>query len=56
MWHCALEISGVQKLRHEEYLERLRFQPLVENRDPYQAALEQKKGRKSERLPNSEGC
>ena len=36
-----------------EYLERLRFQPLVENRDLHPAALGQKKGGQSERLPNS---
>ena len=36
--HGALVISGVGKLRQAEYLERLRFQLLVENRDPYPAA------------------
>ena len=51
--HSALEITGVGKLRQVEYLERLRFQLLVENRDPYPAALGQKKGRQSERLPKS---
>ena len=45
--------KGVGKLRQAEYLERLRFQPLVESRDPYQNALGQKKGRQSERLLNS---
>ena len=50
--HGALEISGVGKLRQAEYIERLRFQPLVENRDPHLAALGQKKGRQSERLLN----
>ena len=44
---------GVGKLRQAAYLERLRFQPLVESRDPYPSALGQKKIRQSERLPNS---
>ena len=35
-------------------MERLRFQLLVESRDPYLDALEPKKGGQSERLPNSE--
>ena len=35
-------------------MERLRFQLLVENRDPHPTALRQKKGRQYERLPNSE--
>ena len=35
-------------------MERLRFKPLVESRDPYLAALGQKKGGQSERLPNKE--
>ena len=35
-------------------MERMRFRLLVENRDPYLAALGKKKGRQSERLPNSE--
>ena len=52
--HGALVISGIRKVRQMEYLDKLRFQPLVENRDPYQDALEQKKGRQSERIPNSE--
>ena len=52
--HSALVISSVEKLRQAEYLERLRFQLLVENGDPYPAALGQKKGRQSERLLNSE--
>ena len=43
-------ISGVGKLKQVEYLERLRFQLFVENRDPYPAALDGQ----SERLPNSE--
>ena len=34
-------------------MERLRFHLLVENSDPYLAALGQKKARQSERLPNS---
>ena len=34
-------------------MERLRFQLLVESRNPYPVALGQKKGRQSERLPNS---
>ena len=46
-------ISGIGKLRQAEYLERLRFKLLVENRDPYPAALGEKKGGQSERLPNS---
>ena len=49
-----LEISGVGKLRQVEYLERLRFQPFVEDRDPHLATLGQRKGRWSERLPSSE--
>ena len=52
--HGALEISGVGKLRQAEYWERLRFQLLVENRDPHPAALGQKKGGQAERPPNSE--
>ena len=51
--HGALLINAVGKLRQAEYLERLRLQPLMENRDPYLAALGQKKGGQSERLPNS---
>ena len=47
-------IGEVEKLRQAEYLERLRFQPLVENKDQYLAALGQKKGGQSERLPNIE--
>ena len=35
-------------------MQRLRFQPLVGSRDPYPAALGQKKGGQSERLPNKE--
>ena len=41
------------KLREAEYLERLRFQLFVEDRNLYPAALGQRKGRKSERLPGS---
>ena len=52
--HGALEISGVGKQRQVEYSERLRFQPLVENRYPQLAAPGQKKGGHFERLPNSE--
>ena len=44
--------SWVGKLIESEFLERLRFQPLVESRDPYPAALGQKKGRQLETLPN----
>ena len=51
--HGVLVISGVGKLKQVEYLERLRYYPLVENRDPYPAALGQKNGGQSERLPNS---
>ena len=47
--HGALVISGVGKLRQEEYLERQRFQLLVENRDSYLADV----GGKPERLPES---
>ena len=32
----------------------MRFQPLLESRDPYPPALGQKKGGQSERLPNKE--
>ena len=42
--HGALVIRGVGKLRQGEYLERLRFQQLVENIYPQPAALGQKKG------------
>ena len=42
----------VAKLIQAEFLERLRFQLPVESRDPYPAALGQKKGGQSERLPN----
>ena len=36
-------IGGVGNLRQAEYLARLRFQLLVESRDPYPAAQGQKK-------------
>ena len=36
-----------------EYSDRLRFQPLMENRYPQLATLRQKKGGHFERLPNS---
>ena len=52
--HGALVIRGVGKLRQGEYLERLRFQQLVENIYPQPAALGQKKGGHSERPPNNE--
>ena len=45
---------GFGKLGYTEFLERLRFQLLVESRNPYLAALGQKKGRQSGRLPNKE--
>ena len=48
--HGALVISGVGKLRQAEYLERQRFQLLVENRNSYPADL----GGQYERLPKSE--
>ena len=51
--HCVLVIRGAGKLRQVEYLQRMRFQLLVESRDPYPATLGQKKGRQSERLSNS---
>ena len=47
-------IRGFGKLRQAEYLERQRFQLLVENRDSYPAALGQKRGWQSERLSNKE--
>ena len=50
--HGTLVISGVGKLRQAEYLERQRFQLLVENRDSYPADL----GGQSERLPKSKGA
>ena len=49
--HGALVISGVGKVRQAEYLERLRFQLLVEHREKYQADL----GRQPERLLKARG-
>ena len=48
--HDVLLIGEVGKLRQAEYLGRLRFQLLMENRDSYPTDL----GRQSERLPNRE--
>ena len=48
--HGALVISGVGKLRQAEYLERQKFQLLVENRDSYLADL----GGQSDRHPKRE--
>ena len=41
--HGTLMIKGVGKLRQVEFREQLRFQPLVESRDPYQAAWDKRK-------------